>query len=376
MLLIIQRNNMKTITLLLFLFLSIFTFPQEKIETIKITATNDTTAVGTECRHKHFTLGSHGSGIGFGNSEYHNGIRFNYRDCGVKEVNGINFTLWEGYQNTLHDFSMNGISIGTFPVAGSMNGITLGLAGAISMRDMTGVNIGGLALLSHKGTITGINVSSLAIVSVGGGITGFNFGGLALVSPGGDITGINFGGLAVVSPGGSIIGVNISTLALVSPKGSITGINFSGLAIVAPGGDITGLNISGLALVSPGGDITGINFSGLALVSPDGDITGINTTLGEIHCRGNLTGINVAGYKIKADRITGLTVAPIWIDTESLTGLTLTGYCRVNGTQTGVSIALVNDADYLNGLQIGLLNIARQNSGLSILPFINLHLGL
>ena len=390
-----SRNRMKSIYTILFLFLSfIFSaLSQEKMKFPKIDLAQDSTAEKQECGHNHFNLGSHSSGISFGNSKYHNGIRFNYRDCDVKHVNGLNFTLWQGYEQTLKDFTINGISLGTIPVGGTMNGITFGFAGAIAMRNMTGINFGGLALVSPGGNITGINISGLGIVSPGGSITGINFGGLALVSPGGNITGLNFGGLAVVSAGGSITGVNVSSLALVSPDGNITGLNFGGLAVVSPGGDIKGINIAGLALVSPGGSITGINFGGLAVVSPGGDIkginisglaivsptgniTGVNATLGVLNSPNGITGVNLAGYKIEAKKITGLNIAPVWIETESITGLTVTGYCKVKGTQTGVSIALVNNAEFLNGLQIGLLNIARQNSGLNILPFVNLHLGL
>ncbi|MDP3683590.1 MAG: hypothetical protein Q8S01_06615, partial [Ignavibacteria bacterium] len=195
---------MKSTTALLFIFLlfSFISFSQEKMKFPNMDFAQDSTSEKLDCRHTNFNIGSHSSGIGFGNSEYHNGIRFNYRDCDVMEVNGFNFTLWQGYERTLRNFSVNGVSFGTIPVAGTMNGITFGLAGAIAMRNMTGINFGGLGLVSPGGNITGINISGLGIVSPGGSITGVNFGGLALVSPGGDITGINFGGLAVISPGG------------------------------------------------------------------------------------------------------------------------------------------------------------------------------
>jgi len=49
-------------------------------------------------------------------------------------------------------------------------------------------------------------------------------------------------------------------------------------------------------------------------------------------------------------------------------------YNKIHGVQTGLTIGLFNTADELNGVQIGLINIARNNSGLAkVLPFFNAH---
>ena len=61
------------------------------------------------CNHSSFNLGAGNVGIGFGNSQYHSGIRFNISDCDVKNVNGINITFWRPYHND--DFIMNDIEV-------------------------------------------------------------------------------------------------------------------------------------------------------------------------------------------------------------------------------------------------------------------------
>ena len=44
---------------------------------------------------------------------------------------------------------------------------------------------------------------------------------------------------------------------------------------------------------------------------------------------------------------------------------------------TGLSVAVLNYAEELNGVQIGVLNIAENNvSGLSVLPVLNAHIEL
>src|SRR5208337_1119930 len=78
------------------------------------------------CSHEYFNLGAGESGICFGNSAYHSGIRFNVVDCGVKEVNGINITFWKGKDTTLDNFRMSGISLGVMPSVGYSEGIAAG----------------------------------------------------------------------------------------------------------------------------------------------------------------------------------------------------------------------------------------------------------
>ena len=41
-----------------------------------------------------FNLAIDCNGVGFGNSSRFNGLRFNWSDSDLDEINGLNFTLW------------------------------------------------------------------------------------------------------------------------------------------------------------------------------------------------------------------------------------------------------------------------------------------
>lgn len=337
-------------------------------------------------------------GISFGNSKSFNGLRFNYRDCDVETINGLNFTLWES--KSIINSEVNGISFGVTPHASRLHGINIGLGAIVAEEEMLGlnfgllsavsngsiygINFGGLALVS-EGELTGINLAGLALVS-GNSITGLNFGGLSLVANNdisginvgglalvsdGNITGINFGGLACVSKG-SMTGLNMSSLALVA-EGELTGFNFGGLALVSKSG-ITGINISGLALVSEE-SIKGINLGGFAIVCGDNSLYGLSFTLGQIKVMDSISGISISGYKTESIDFTGINFTLAWTEFENMNGFSLAGYNEINDTQNGLTIGIINFAENLNGVQIGLINIANNNSGiLKVLPFINAHL--
>jgi hypothetical protein len=306
----------------------------------------DTTQI--DCSTSSLDLGSHNSGISFGNSPVWNGLRFNFSNCGIKEINGINITLWKPERSP--GSLVRGIAFGLAPFAETIQGFSFGLAAVVTEQELTGVNIGGLAIVSG-GDLGGINFGGLATVSRGTS-KGINFGGLAVVSEG-DLYGINFGGLAVVA------------------KGEMKGINFGGLAVVSEN-NMLGLNFGGLAVVSRD-ELKGINFGGLAVVA-EGELAGLNSALIALVSQEGISGLNIVGYKVETPKINGLNVSLGWTDVDDLKGISVSCYNKIRGTQTGLVIGLFNVADELNGVQIGLLNIAKNNSGLAkILPFINLH---
>lgn len=58
--------------------------------------------------------------------------------------------------------------------------------------------------------------------------------------------------------------------------------------------------------------------------------------------------------------------------TTRLRGLSVAGYNEVNGVQVGVTVGIFNTADELRGLQVGLLNRAKNNrSPFRWLPLVN-----
>ncbi len=344
-----------------------------------------------------FTIGAGESGISFGNAPRHNGLRINWSDCCLEEINGVNISLWKPGEPVTG--SINGIAFGVVgPAAGSINGIGLGLGGVIGKGALSGLMLGGLGIVT-SGDLTGIAIGGLGCVSEGA-MTGISFGSLGLVGKRG-LTGINVGGLGAVSDGG-IYGVNIGGLGLVGKEGLI-GMNFGGLGAVS-GGEVIGLSIGGLALVGQQG-IHGLNFGGLAVVSAgnidfltvaglavvakDGlagatlsgiaivsemDIVGLNLTLGELRSEASVVGIGFGGYRVKADRATGLHVSIARAEVQCMEGVLVGAYTRISERQEGLSIGIYNHATELFGVQLGLINIADNNpSWLRILPLINAH---
>jgi hypothetical protein len=121
-------------------------------------------------------------GIGIGNSERFSGLRFNFIDKNIEEINGINFTIWYNKDFEDHTGNFKGLGVGLPIAAGTKNryGLSAGIFAVGAGNDVIGLNLGGLA--------------------VGGGrhVTGFNFGGL-VVGAASNVTGLNIGGLAVAS---------------------------------------------------------------------------------------------------------------------------------------------------------------------------------
>jgi len=120
------------------------------------------------------------------------------------------------------------------------------------------------------------------------------------------------------------------------------GITFAGLGAGA-GESLTGLTVCGLAAGSP--SIKGLTVAGLAVGGTK--ITGVSLALGTI--------------MVKQDKGDG-----------AYSGLAVSAFNNIKGTQKGVAIGIVNYAYRLKGLQIGLVNIVRDNpKGRKVLPIIN-----
>lgn len=150
----------------------------------------------------------------------------------------------------------------------------------------------------------------------------------------------------------------------------MTGISVAGLGLVGKHG-VTGVSLSGLGLVAGEGSITGVNVAGLGLVSGDA-ITGISATVGMARAKGSITGVTFAGYRMKAPVITGLNVAIGWTDANILSGVSCAAYHQTAEMQKGLVVGVFNNAEDLQGIQIGLLNHVESNPAWARwLPIIN-----
>jgi hypothetical protein len=265
------------------------------------------------------------------------GLRINYRDRNLEWVNGVNVTIWSPYgegSGTVHG-TVRGLALG-LPLTGAerIDGIAMGIFGVGASNRIRGLGVGGLGL-GAGGKLEGVMVGGLG-VGTGGGMTGIGVGGLGIGS-GGRMRGVFVGGLGV---GGG---------------GSVDGIAIGGLG-VGVGGDITGLAIGGLG-VGAGGTLHGIGIGGLGVGAP------------------RIEGIAVSALGVGAQDAKGALIAP-WVKIEhgEIQGLAIGGFNQVRGLHHGLAIGIVNYAEELQGVQIGLINIARNNpSGAKVLPIANAH---
>ncbi|MCZ6680612.1 MAG: hypothetical protein O7E52_25560, partial [Candidatus Poribacteria bacterium] len=83
-----------------------------------------------------------GYGLSFGNSKNFTGIRLNFRDYRVEEINGINITLWPAKDNG--QAIVRGLSLGLGPEAGDFLGVQIGVAASATDR-LRGISFGLLA---------------------------------------------------------------------------------------------------------------------------------------------------------------------------------------------------------------------------------------
>jgi hypothetical protein len=115
-------------------------------------------------------------GISIGNSSSFNGIRVNFRDKNVTNVNGFNATLWiKSYPNIYP--VVKGISVGTWPTGRSLHGINVGVLGIVASEG----NLDGISLVGG-GLGAGKNINGIAIAGLGLGgernINGLSLSGL------------------------------------------------------------------------------------------------------------------------------------------------------------------------------------------------------
>jgi hypothetical protein len=272
-------------------------------------------------------------GISFGNSKEFSGLRFNFRDSQVRKISGINVTLWQPRKDN-KDALVTGISIGTIPSGGRLRGLQLGILGVGAERDIKGLTVGLLGAGAGE-DITGINIGGLGI-GAGEDVKGLNFGGLG-VGAGKDVRGITIGGLGA-GAGKSMVGLNIGGIGLGAGE-KLSGISLAGIGAGA-GDKLKGLAMAGFAAGAP--RIRGIAVAGFAVGGQD--IKGAFLSGGCV-------------YVPKGGRMSGLAASP---------------FNFIKGPQTGISIGIVNYAHSVKGVQVGLVNIVRDNPRyLRVLPVFN-----
>jgi hypothetical protein len=303
-------------------------------------------------------------GLSIGDSRKVTGIRLNFRDKRLEEVNGINATIWTPYDEP--NGVVRGLALG-LPATGArrIDGIGAGIFGVGAAESIRGIALGGVG------------------VGVGGNLSGIAIGGVG-VGGGGDVRGISIGGVGV-GTGGNLHGLSIGGIG-VGTGGNARGILIGGIG-AGVGGDVEGISVGGIG-VGAGGNVKGLSIGGVG-VGAGGNMTGVQLAGIGIGSGGTLKYVSIAGVGVGAPRIEGLAIAsavgaqnvhavviaPIYFkidDDGRMNGLNISAWNNIHGTQRGLAIGLYNYARSLDGLQIGIINYAGNKSrGTRVLPLFN-----
>ena len=343
-------------------------------------------------------IGANDVGIGIGDVRRVTGIRVNYRDRGDFEVHGINITVWTPYDGDL-DGEVHGLALG-LPATGAarITGIGVGIFGVGVADDFTGIGAGGLGIGAGEG-VRGITVGGLG-VGAGEDVVGAAIGGLGVgagrdgrgllvgglgAGVGQDMSGVALGGLGV-GAGGDFTGIGIGG-AGVGSGGRVEGIVVGGLGVGA-GNSLRGVGVGGIG-VGVGSNLTGLAIGGVGVGVGEqlrgASVAGVGIGAGSSIRWLAIAGVGVGSQEIVgaaiaplvgAEDMTALVIAPLYMRIERGTfrGVSLSSFNHVNGTQSGLSIGVINYARRLRGVQLGLINIAKDNPpALRVLPLVNFH---
>ena len=306
-------------------------------------------------------------GLSIGDSRRVNGVRLNFRDRNLEQVNGLNLTLWEPIEPVQGDVrglaiglpttgarEISGLGVGLFGVSAreSIRGVVVGGLGAGSGEDLVGISVAGLGVGGGR-DIRGVMIGGLGAGS-GRDVVGFGFGGLG-VGGGRNVRGLMIGGLGA-GAGGDLDGLGVGGMG-VGAGGSVTGIVVGGIGVGA-GENLTGLAIGGIG-VGAGGTLRGVGISGVGVGAP------------------TVRGLLLSGVAAGGEDVVGASVALAYFrigEEGRFKGVSASAFNYIKGEQHGLTIGLLNIAGRLNGIQIGLVNYARNNPpGLRLLPLVNAH---
>ena len=159
-------------------------------------------------------------GVSIGDSRRVTGLRINFRDRYLDEMNGVNITVWQPYRDPrgeVHGIAVglpltgarriDGLAVGIFGVAADdrIRGISLGGIGMGVGRDLKGLAIGGIGM-GVGNDLRGVGIGGIGL-GVGQDVEGAVIGGIG-GGAGGNLTGLAVGGIGV-GVGGSGKGILI-----------------------------------------------------------------------------------------------------------------------------------------------------------------------
>ena len=306
----------------------------------------------------------HGSGLAIGDKPNMTGLRLNFRDRQLEQINGINATIWMPYSPAKG--TVNGIALG-IPATGAarINGVGLGIVGLGAESAIKGIGLGGIGVGSGT-DMTGIFIGGIG-VGAGGRVEGLTVGGIG-VGSGVSLRGIQVGGIGV-GGGGDLIGISIGGIG-VGGGGNVSGLAIGGVG-VGGGGDFTGIGIGGIG-VGTGGNATGLMIGGIGVGSG-----------------GTMKGVAIGGVGVGGSRLNGVMLSPIAAGGMDVKAIVIAGaYFRVEekgrfdggslsavnyvrAAQHGLTIGLWNYARELHGGQVGLINISDNDGKRRVFPLLS-----
>jgi hypothetical protein len=220
---------------------------------------------------------------------------------------------------------VNGVALGGLVADcdGPVNGVVLGTIAAFSSTRLNGASFGGL-VSECEGEIHGVNLGGM-FAMCSNDLSGVAIGGLTTYCAG-QVNGVTLAGLAAISSNHLMNGVALAGLLAYS-HGMVDGISFAG-------------GVSGA-----GGGVNGINFGAIAAVSSR-HMNGVSAGGLTSYCKGNVHGLIAGGLGAGA---------------QNVKGAVFSGFVTwVVGHLTGFAAAPWNEANHVNGCQIGLYNHCRQ----------------
>jgi hypothetical protein len=319
---------------------------------------------GTHLEAQVIDLTVNGNGLAIGDKPNMNGLRLNFRDRQLEQINGVNATLWTPYSPAKG--TVNGIALG-IPVtgAGRINGIGVGVFGIGAENTFKGIGVGGIGV-GGGNNMTGIFLGGVG-VGGGGRIEGLSIGGIG-VGSGGGLRGIQVGGIGV-GGGGDVTGISIGGIG-VGGGGNLTGLAIGGIG-VGGGGDFTGIGIGGIG-VGTGGNSTGLMVGGIG-VGAGGTVKGL--AFGGIGVGGSrLNGVMLSPVAAGAMDVKAIVIALAYFKVEEkgrFDGGSLSAVNYVQGSQHGLTIGLWNYARELHGGQLGLINISDNDGKRRVFPLLS-----
>jgi hypothetical protein len=303
-------------------------------------------------------------GLAIGDKAQMTGLRINYRDRDLRQLNGVNVTLWQPYEPATG--VVNGLALG-LPVTGAriVNGALVGVFGGGVEKSLTGIGIGGVGI-GAGGDVRGLLLGVVGVGS-GGTVTGLSIGGVGVGSAG-TMRGIQLGGVGV-GGGGDLSGISIGGVG-VGAAGKVSGLAI-GVAGVGGGSGFKGIGIGGVG-IGGAGDMTGLMIGGVGVGSG-----------------GTITGLSIGGVGVGAERLKGVVASIVGAGAKYANAIVVTGgyfkieeggrfdggaiaaITNVKGAQHGLTIGLFNYARELHGAQVGLINVSDNGGDRRVLPLVS-----